>query len=54
MHPNKIKRISPSLSRSSFFIKKLDLDKIVPLELSLQMTDESTTIPICVCENAPL
>jgi hypothetical protein len=31
--------------------KKLDLEKLVPTEVSLQMADKSTAIPIGVCEN---
>jgi hypothetical protein len=34
--------------------KKLDLDKLVPTEVSHQMADKSTTIPIRVCENVPV
>jgi hypothetical protein len=34
--------------------KKIDLDKLVPTEASLQMADKSTTIPIGVCENVPV
>jgi hypothetical protein len=31
--------------------KKLNLNKLVPTEVSLQMIDKSTTIPICICED---
>jgi hypothetical protein len=31
--------------------KKLNLDKLVPTEVSLQMADKCTTIPIGICEN---
>jgi hypothetical protein len=31
--------------------KKFNLDKLVPTEVSLQMADKSTAIPIGICEN---
>jgi tRNA1(Val) A37 N6-methylase TrmN6 len=34
--------------------KKLNLDKLVPTEVSLQMADKSTAIPIGICENVPV
>ena len=34
--------------------KKLDLNKLVPTEVSLQMADKSTAIPIDICENVPV
>lgn len=34
--------------------KKLDLDKLVPTEVSLQMANKSTAIPIGICENIPV
>jgi hypothetical protein len=34
--------------------KKLNLDKLVPTEVSLQMADKSTAIPIAICENVPI
>jgi hypothetical protein len=34
--------------------KKLNLNKLVPTEVSLQMADKSTTIPIGICEDAPI
>jgi hypothetical protein len=34
--------------------KKLNLDKLVPTEVSLQMADKSTAIPIGICENIPV
>jgi hypothetical protein len=34
--------------------KKLDLDKLAPTEVSLQMADKSTAIPIGICENVPV
>ena len=33
--------------------KKLDLNKLVPTEVSLQMADKSTAIPIGICEDVP-
>ena len=34
--------------------KKLDLNKLVPTEVSLQMADKSTAIPIGICEDVPI
>jgi hypothetical protein len=34
--------------------KKLNLDKLVPTEVSLQMADKSTAIPIGICEDVPV
>jgi hypothetical protein len=34
--------------------KKLNLDKLVPTKVSLQMADKSTAIPIGICENIPV
>jgi hypothetical protein len=34
--------------------KRLDLEKLVSADISLQMTDKSTTIPIGICENVPV
>jgi hypothetical protein len=31
--------------------KRLDLEKLVSTDISLQMADKSTTIPIGICEN---
>ncbi|KAK1643895.1 hypothetical protein QYE76_061700 [Lolium multiflorum] len=31
--------------------KRLDLDKLIPTDISLQMADKSTAIPVGVCEN---
>ena len=31
--------------------KRLDLNKLTPTEISLQMADKSTTIPIGICED---
>jgi len=34
--------------------KRLDLNKLTPTEISLQMADKSTAIPIGICEDVPL
>ena len=34
--------------------KRLDLNKLTPTEISLQMTDKSTAIPISICEDVPI
>ena len=34
--------------------KRLDLNKLTPNEISLQMTDKSTAIPINICEDVPV
>ena len=34
--------------------KRLDLNKLTPTEISLQMADKSTTIPIGICEDVPV
>ena len=34
--------------------KRLDLNKHTPTEISLQMADKSTAIPIGVCEDVPV
>src|SRR6266511_4695686 len=34
--------------------KRLDLNKLTPNEISLQMADKSTTIPIGICEYVPI
>jgi hypothetical protein len=34
--------------------KRLDLEKLVSTDISLQMADKSTTIPIGICENVPI
>ncbi len=31
--------------------KRLDLNKLTPTEISLQMADKSTAIPTCICED---
>ena len=34
--------------------KRLCLDKLIPKNISLQMADKSTTIPIGICEDVPV
>src|SRR3990170_9160119 len=34
--------------------KRLDLNKLTPTEISLQMDDKSTAIPIGICEDVPI
>jgi hypothetical protein len=34
--------------------KRLDLEKLISTDISLQMDDKSTTIPIGICENVPV
>ena len=34
--------------------KRLYLDKLIPTEISLQMADKSTAIPVGICENVPV
>src|SRR5215216_225161 len=34
--------------------RRLDLNKLTPTEISLQMADKSTTIPIGICEDVPI
>jgi hypothetical protein len=34
--------------------KRLDLEKLISTDISLQMADKSTTIPIHICENVPI
>jgi hypothetical protein len=34
--------------------KRLDLEKLISTDISLQMVDKSTTIPIGICENVPV
>ena len=34
--------------------KRLDLNKLTPTEISLQMAHESTAIPIGICEDVPV
>jgi hypothetical protein len=47
--------LGAGLSVMSFsFHKKLNLNKLVPTEVSVQMADKSTTIPIGICEDVPI
>jgi hypothetical protein len=34
--------------------KRLDLEKLISTDISLQMADKSTTNPICICEDVPV
>ena len=34
--------------------KRLDLNKLTPTEISLQMADKSTAIPVGICEDVPV
>jgi hypothetical protein len=34
--------------------KRLDLEKLISTDISFQMADKSTTIPIGICENVPI
>jgi hypothetical protein len=34
--------------------KRLDLEKLISIDISLQMADKCTTIPIGICENVPV
>ncbi|KAK1614691.1 hypothetical protein QYE76_020208 [Lolium multiflorum] len=34
--------------------KRLDLNKLIPTDISFQMADKSTAIPVGVCENVPV
>ena len=34
--------------------KRLYLDKLIPTDISLQMADKSTAVPIGVCEDVPV
>ncbi|KAK1617866.1 hypothetical protein QYE76_023383 [Lolium multiflorum] len=34
--------------------KRLDLDKLIPTDISLQMADKSTAVPVGVCEDVPV
>ena len=36
------------------FYKRLQLEKLIPTDISLQMADKSTTIPIGICEDVPI
>ena len=37
-----------------YLYKRLDLNKLTPTEISLQMADKSTAIPIGICEEVPV
>src|SRR3954471_8141024 len=37
-----------------FLYKRLCLDKLIPIDMSLQMTYKSTSIPIGTCEDVPV
>ena len=34
--------------------RRLDLNKLTPTEISLQMADKSTSIPVGICEDVPV
>ena len=34
--------------------RRLDLNKSTPTEISLQMADKSTAIPVGICEDVPV
>ena len=42
-----------SLMPSSLY-KRLDLNKLTPTEISLQMADKSTAMPVGICEDVPV
>src|SRR4051794_24485545 len=33
--------------------KRLQLEKLIPTDISLQMADKSTTVPVGICEDVP-
>ena len=37
-----------------YLYKSLELNKLTPTEISLQMADKSTAIPIAICEDVPI
>ena len=37
-----------------FLYRRLDLNKLTPTEISLQMADKSTAIPVSICEDMPV
>src|SRR3954467_1881286 len=37
-----------------YLYKRLDLEKLIPIDISLQMADKSTTLPIGICEDVPV
>ena len=34
--------------------RRLDFNKLTPTEISLQMADKSTAIPVSICEDVPV
>ena len=34
--------------------RRLELNKLTPTEISLQMADKSTAIPVVICEDVPV
>ena len=34
--------------------RRLDLNKLTPTEMSLQMADKSSAIPVGICEDVPI
>ena len=34
--------------------KRLYLDELIPTDISLQMADKSTIVPVGICENVPV
>ena len=34
--------------------RRLDLNKLTPTEISLQMADKSTAMPVGICEDVPV
>ena len=34
--------------------KRLQLEKLIPTDISLQMADKSTAIPVGICEDVPV
>src|SRR3954465_15086708 len=34
--------------------KRLDLEKLIPTDISLQMADKSTIVPVGICEDVPV
>ena len=34
--------------------RRLDLNKLTPIDISLQMADKSTAIPVGICEDVPV
>ena len=37
-----------------YLYHRLDLNKLTPTEISLQMADKSTAIPVAICEDVPV